>query len=124
MEVEKSLMKSQGFLKSAKVSLGADEPDACACLCYHAVFWAAVAMLAHVGIKRAKWRHDDLRKEFGLECVKHYKLCPPEFGEWIGDLYYLRSEAIYKVEKVSVKKAERALRKAEAFVQRALEVCH
>lgn len=123
MEVEKSLMKSQGFLKSAKVSLGADEPDACACLCYHAVFWATMVLLAHVGVKKVKWKHDELRQVFGLECIKRYKICPPEFGEWLKELYFLRSDAVYKLEPITEKKAERSLRKATEFVRRAMEVC-
>ncbi len=86
-------------------------------------FWATVALLAYVGIRRAKWKHDDLRQVFGLECVRRFKICPPEFGEWLGDLYHLRSEAVYKLEQVTDKKAERALRKAEIFVKHALEVC-
>lgn len=98
MEVEKSLIKSQGFLKSAKVSLGADEPDACDCLCYHAVFWTTMVLLAHVGVKKVKWKHDELRQVFGLECIKRYKICPPEFGEWLKELYFLRSDAVYKLE--------------------------
>jgi len=122
MEVLECLAKAKGFLNGARVSLGIGETDACACLCYHAVFWAATALLAHVGVRKARWKHDELRRVFGLECVKRHRLCPPEFGEWLGDLYHLRSEAVYKLGQVSVKKAERALRKAETFVQRAAEV--
>jgi hypothetical protein len=80
-------------------------------------------MLHYVGIRKQQWKHGDLRTAFGLECVKRRKLCPPEFGEMLGDLYYLRSEAAYKLETTSLKKAERALRKTEAFVQHAKEVC-
>ncbi|MCS7265540.1 MAG: HEPN domain-containing protein [Armatimonadetes bacterium] len=123
MEVSGCLEKAKGFLKVAKVSFEVGEFDACVCLCYHAVFWAAMALLVHVGVKKARWKHDELRQAFGLECVKRYKICPPDFGEWLGDLYHLRSEAVYKLERISAKKAERALRKTEVFVQRATEVC-
>jgi len=121
--VAASVQKAKGFLSGAKAALNVGEGDSCACLCYHAVFWATVALLAYVGIGRAKWKHDDLRQVFGLECVRRFKICPPEFGEWLGDLYHLRSEAVYKLEQVTGKKAERALRKAEIFVKHALEVC-
>ena len=103
--------------------LAAEIADTCVIACYYAVFWAAIAMLHYVGIRKQQWRHGDLRTAFGLECVKRRKLCPPEFGELLGDLYYLRSEAAYKLETTSLKKAERALRKTEAFVQHAKEVC-
>lgn len=121
--VAETVRKAKGFLNGAKAALDVGEGDSCACLCYHAVFWAVVALLTYVGIRRAKWKHDDLRQVFGLECVRHFRICPPEFGEWLGDLYHLRSEAIYKLEQVTGKKAERALRKAEIFVKHALEVC-
>ena len=121
--VAESVRKAKGFLNGARVALDVGEGDSCVCLCYHAVFWAAIALLAHVGVRRAKWKHDELRQVFGLECVRRFRICPSEFGEWLGDLYHLRSEAVYKLEQVTNKKAERAFRKAEVIVRHALEVC-
>jgi uncharacterized protein (UPF0332 family) len=121
--IQGALVKSEQFLKAAKVMLAAEMTDTCVIACYYSVFWAAIAMLHYVGIRKQQWKHGDLRTAFGLECVKRRKLCPPEFGELLGDLYYLRSEAAYKLETTSLKKAERALRKTEAFVQHAKEVC-
>lgn len=123
MEVGGCLGKAKGFLNGAKASFEIGESDACVCLCYHAVFWAATALLMYVGVKKAKWKHDELRQVFGAECVKRYKICPPEFGEWLKELYFLRSDAVYKLEPITEKKAERALRKAKEFVRKATEVC-
>lgn len=117
------MAKAEQFLKSAKVTLAAEVLDACASLCYHAIFWAAIAMLHYVGVRRERWRHDELRQMFGLECVKKRELFPPEYGEWIGELYDLRNDAVYKLVSVTTKKAEHTLRKADEFVQRAKEVC-
>jgi len=64
-----------------------------------------------------------LRQVFGLECIKKRRLCPPELGEWLKELYFLRSDAVYGTELTTEKKAERALRKAMAFVQKVEEVC-
>jgi uncharacterized protein (UPF0332 family) len=44
-------------------------------------------------------------------------------GEWLKELYFLRSDAVYGTELTTEKKAERALRKAMAFVQKVEEVC-
>jgi uncharacterized protein (UPF0332 family) len=42
----------------------------------------------------------------------------------MGELYELRDDAMYTQEFVTLKAAERAVRKAEQFVQQAKEVCH
>jgi len=121
--VDESVRKAQGFLNGAKAALNVSEGDSCVCLCYHAVFWAAIGVLAFVGVRRVRWKHDELRQVFGLECIKKRRLCPPELGEWIKELYFLRSDAVYGTESMTEKKAERALRKATAFVQKVEEVC-
>ncbi len=123
MDTQEMLTKAEQFLKAARVTFAAELTDACGIACYYAVFWAAIAMLHFIGVKRRRWKHGDLREVFGLECVKRRKLCPPEMGEWIGDLYYLRSEAAYETTTLPLKKAERILRRTEAFVQHAKEVC-
>ncbi len=117
------LAKAEQFLKAAKILLAAEMSDMCAIACYYAVFWAAIAMLHYVGIRQHRWKHGDLRTAFGLECVKRRRLCPEGFGHWMGELYELRDDAMYKPDFVTVKSAERALRKAEQFVQHAKEVC-
>jgi len=124
MDVKEALEKAEQFLKAAKVTLAAEMNDICVIACYYAAFWAVIAMLHYVGIRQRKWRHGDLRTAFGLECIKRRKLCPEVFGHWMGELYELRDDAMYKPEPVTRKSAERALRKTEQFVQRAKEVCH
>ena len=123
MVVAESVRKARGFLNGAKAALDVGEGDSCACLCYHAVFWAAIGILGFVGVRRVRWKHDELRQVFGLECIKKRRLCPPELGEWLKELYFLRSDAVYGTELTTEKKAERALRKATAFVQKVEEVC-
>jgi uncharacterized protein (UPF0332 family) len=92
--VAESVRKAQGFLNGAKAALNVGEGDSCACLCYYAVFWAAIGILGFVGVRRARWKHDELRQVFGLECIKKRRLCPPELGEWLKELYFLRSDAV------------------------------
>ncbi|MFA4016298.1 MAG: hypothetical protein RUDDFDWM_001401 [Candidatus Fervidibacterota bacterium] len=86
--VAESVGKAQGFLNGAKAALNISEGDSCACLCYHAVFWAAIGILAFVRIRRVRRKHDELRQVFGLECVKKRRICPPEMGEWLKELYF------------------------------------
>ena len=123
MDVKEALEKAEQFLKAARLTSAAEMNDICAIACYYAVFWAAIAMLHYCGVKQKRWRHGDLRTAFGAECVKRRKLCPEVFGHWMGELYELRDDAMYKPEFVTTKAAERAMRKAEQFVQRAKEVC-
>ena len=121
--VAESVRKAKGFLNGAKAALNVSEGDSCACLCYHAVFWAAICVLAFVGVRRVRWKHDELRQVFGLECIKKRRMCPPELDETLNKLYDLRIDAVYKSEPVAQKKAERAFRWAEAFVKFVQEVC-
>jgi uncharacterized protein (UPF0332 family) len=123
MVVAESVRKARGFLNGAKAALNVGEGDSCACLCYHAVFWAAIGILGFVGVRRARWKHDELRQVFGLECIKKRRLCSPELGETLNKLYDLRVDAVYKSEAVAPKKAERAFRWAESFVKFVQEVC-
>jgi uncharacterized protein (UPF0332 family) len=123
MGIQGALVKSEQFLKAAKVMLAAEMTDTCVIACYYSVFWAAIAMLHYVGIRQKRWKHGDLRTAFGLECIKRRKLCPEVFGHWMGELYELRDDAMYTQEFVTLKAAERAVRKAEQFVQQAKEVC-
>jgi uncharacterized protein (UPF0332 family) len=118
------LTKAEQFLKAARILLAAEMSDICAIACYYAVFWAAIAMLHYVGVRQHRWRHGELKERFRMECVKRHKLCPEEFGRWIGELYGLRNDAMYEPEFISTKVAVRAVRKAEQFVQHAKEVCH
>ncbi|MCS7265542.1 MAG: HEPN domain-containing protein [Armatimonadetes bacterium] len=110
VDAKEALAKAEKFLKAAKVTLATELSEVCAVACYYAVFWAAIAMLHYVGIKQPRWKHGDLKEGFGMECVRRRKLCPPEFGHWIGELYELRNSAMYDSELVPIKFAERALR--------------
>lgn len=117
------LAKAEQFLQVAKVAQAMDKYDACACLSYHAVFWAAQAMLRRIGVRREKWRHDELRKIFGLECIVRRQLCPSKLGRQMKMLYELRLSAVYETELLTKRRGAFALQVAESFVQKAMEVC-
>ncbi|MFN3421638.1 MAG: HEPN domain-containing protein [Armatimonadota bacterium] len=123
MDAKAMLAKAEQFLKAARILLAAEMSDMCAIACYYAVFWAAIATLHYVGIRQHRWKHGELKERFGMECVKRLRLCPEEFGRWIGELYELRNDAMYEPEFITTKVATRAVRKAEQFVQRTKEVC-
>ncbi|MFN3420770.1 MAG: HEPN domain-containing protein [Armatimonadota bacterium] len=109
-------------MESAKVCWGNGKSAGYAVCCYAAMFWAAVAALMHVGISKRKWRHDDVRRFFGLEIVKRRHLVPERFGEWLKDAYELRNDAHYEVRELSRKEVERAVRHAQEFVTTINEV--
>ena len=123
MDVKEALNKAEQFLKAARVTLAAEMNDTCVIACYYAAFWAAIAMLHYCGVKQRRWKHGEMKERFGMECVKRRRLCPEEFGRWIGELYELRNDAMYEPEPIANKVATRAMRKAEQFFQHAKEVC-
>ncbi|MCX7967168.1 MAG: HEPN domain-containing protein [Armatimonadetes bacterium] len=116
------MVKANEFFQAAKLALSHGLLNACVQDCYYAMFWATVAMLEWTGHKRAEWSHGEIRRYFGLVLVRQWHLCPARWGEWLQEVYKLRIKAAYKPESVFKNEAQRALRYAETFVNKALEV--
>ncbi|MFN3420768.1 MAG: HEPN domain-containing protein [Armatimonadota bacterium] len=115
---EQALERAKQFLKSAEACWREEALAGCALCCYAAMFWAAIAVLMHVGLTaRKKWKHGDVWQLFGLEIVKKRQLVPERLGEWLEDAYDLRNDAQYNLEaELSRKKVERTLRHAREFI--------
>lgn len=113
---EHALERAKEFLESAEACWQADGLVGCALCCYTAMFWAAIAALMHVGVKAKKWKHDDVKRLFGLELIKKRHLTPEKFGEWLKDAYELRNDAHYGLQELSQKEVERTVRHAREFV--------
>lgn len=67
---------------------------------------------ACIGVKAKKWKHDDVKRLFGLELIKKRHLTPEKFGEWLKDAYELRNDAHYGLQELSRKEVERTVRHA------------
>lgn len=114
--------KASEFLRAAKLALSNGLLNACVQDCYYAMFWATVALLDWTGHKRTEWSHGEIRRYFGLILVRQWHLCPERWGEWLQEVYELRIKAAYKRDTVFKNEAQKAVRYAEAFVNKAQEV--
>lgn len=108
---DKGLERAKQFLKSAEACWQAEGLVGCALCCYSAMFWAAIAALMHVGVPaKKKWRHDDVKRLFGLEIIKKRHWVAERYGEWLKDAYELRNDAHYELQELSRKEVERMFR--------------
>lgn len=114
--------KSNEFLQAAKLALSQGLLNACVQDCYYAMFWATIAMLEWTGHRRTEWSHGEIRRYFGLVLVRQWHLCPDDWNKRLEIAYNLRLKAVYGKESVFKNEAERLLRYATEFVQKAKEV--
>ncbi|MCX7967355.1 MAG: hypothetical protein N3B10_02570 [Armatimonadetes bacterium] len=73
---EQALSRATDFLESAEVCWSNGKLVGCALCCYAAMFWAAIAALMHVGVRKEKWAHGDLQQQFGLYLIRKYHMLP------------------------------------------------
>ncbi len=83
---------------------------------YYAMFWAAQAALARVGIRRAEWSHPALQASFANELIRRRKQYPALLGPYFNRALQLRLDADYRLKGVSQKQATQAVRWAQEFV--------
>jgi uncharacterized protein (UPF0332 family) len=83
---------------------------------YYAMFWAAQAALARVGIQRSEWSHPALQASFVNELIRRRKLYSALLGPYFNRTLQLRLDADYRLKGVSRKQAAQAVRWAEEFI--------
>jgi uncharacterized protein (UPF0332 family) len=117
-----ALEKAQNLLAGAEACWQGQSMEGCALCCYAAMFWAAIAILEHFGIKQTEWSHGGLRNRFGLELIKRRRVLSERFGEYLGFAYRLRDKAHYGREEMSRRDVEKLLAYTRQFVQAVSEV--
>jgi uncharacterized protein (UPF0332 family) len=117
-----ALEKAQNLLAGAEACWQGQSMEGCALCCYAAMFWAAIAILEHFGIKQTEWSHGGLRNRFGLELIKRRRVLSERFGEYLGFAYRLRDKAHYGREELSRRDVEKLLAYTRQFVQAISEV--
>jgi uncharacterized protein (UPF0332 family) len=110
------------FLRGAELALENELYRVAAANAYYAMFWAAQAILRHVGIVREEWSHGGLQKTIGLELIKKRALLAPQLGKWFTDAYMLRCDAHYDPNGIGIKETRRMVRHAVEFITRTEEV--
>ena len=92
--------------------------NACANRAYYAMFQAAVAALANVGItsKTETLDHGWVQGMFARELTRRRKMFPG-MGSYLNDVRLVLNIADYEQEKVNRRRASQALRVAKAMVE-------
>jgi uncharacterized protein (UPF0332 family) len=117
-----AMERAREFLRVAEISLEQGFYNACASNAYYAMFWAAIAALAHQGSKQTEWSHGGLREIFSRELIVKRRIYPAKFGEWLKVAYKLRDSAHYSLEGAGTKETRRIFQHALEFVKTVEEV--
>ncbi len=110
------------FLKGSELALDNELCRPAVANAYYAMFWAARAVLKHIGITREEWSHGGLQHAFGAEIVNKRSLLPRHAGQWLHTGYDLRRKANYNLEGVGAKESRRMVHHASDFVATIAEV--
>src|SRR5713101_8760803 len=110
------LDRAREALEAAKACLERSLSHSAASRAYYAIFWAAQAALARVGIRRAEWSHPALQASFVNELIRRRKRYPALLGPYLNRTLQLRLDADYRLNGVSQKQSTQAVRWAREFV--------
>ncbi len=108
--------RAREALEAAQVCLDRNLFHSAASRVYYAMFWAAQAALARVGVVRSEWSHPALQASFVNELIRRRKLYPALFGQHFNRALQLRLDADYRPKGISQNQATRAVRWAHEFV--------
>jgi uncharacterized protein (UPF0332 family) len=114
--------RAEEFLKVAQRCLEEGWYNSAVSRAYYAMFQAARAALAAVGIHRPWWRHGSLQATFSTELVQCRKLYSAFFVRDLAEAMTLRHSADYSDSQVCPRRATRVVRTAAEFVSRVKEV--
>ncbi len=109
--------KARANLSAAQLCYDNDLFDASANRAYYAAFQAAVAALAHKGIKRKdRLDHEWVQAQFNGRLIRRDKLFPGKIRSYLPDIQAIRNIADYRNDSVSKKETARQLAKAKEFI--------
>jgi len=107
------LTKAKENLTAAQLCFENGLYNACANRTYYAAMQAAIAALAHKGIRRDKIDHAQVRADFSGELIKRRKIYPSKLKSMLYEMQIARNQADYSSEPVSRKIASRRLAKLQ-----------
>jgi uncharacterized protein (UPF0332 family) len=111
-----SVDRAREALEAAEVCLERNLSHSATSRAYYAMFWAAQAALARVGIQRSEWSHPALQASFVNELIRRRKRYPALLGPYFNRALQLRLDADYRLKGVSLKQANQAVHWAQEFV--------
>lgn len=114
------LEQAQESLAGAKSELANRRNNNCANRAYYGCFQAGIRTLMEAGIRPPKatgrWGHEFVQARFTGDLINRRKLYAPDVRGVLEQNFRLRGTADYGIDHVPEVQAERAVRRAEAFV--------
>ena len=101
------LAKAKENLIAATVCFEADLFNACANRAYYAALQAAVAAIAHAGIRSNRIDHGRVQADFSGELIQRRKSYPSKFKSYLSNMQFIRDKDDYTENSVSKEIAER-----------------
>jgi len=101
------LNKAEENLTAAKVCFDNGLFNACANRAYYAALHAAIAALAHRGIRRDKIDHGQVQADFSNELINRRKIYPSEMKSYLPDMQMIRNMADYSGDNITQQRAGR-----------------
>ena len=114
MTPEDALAKALRARASAQLLIEAGDLVGAVNRAYYAMFYAAHAALAHIGIKAPSAKHGTLVSRFGQHLVKTRRV-PDDHGRWLNEALELRSTGDYGDDSPEPNEAEEILARADVF---------
>ena len=115
--------RARESLQGAKLCLDAGLVNSAASRAFYAMFQSAQVALASVGVSRSTWSHPSLQAALTTELIHRRKLLSAQLRDYLSSGLAVRHAADYGRTGISLKVAERIVRRAAEFV-RAMEVVH
>ena len=103
-----SLDRAREALEAAQACLDKNLFLSATSRAYYAMFWAAQAALARVGIRRSEWSHPALQASFVNDLIRRRKRYSALLGPYFHRTLQLRLDADYRLKGVSQKQAAQA----------------
>ena len=110
------IARAREAAEAAQICFERKLPHSATSRAYYAMFWAAQAALAGVGVRRTEWSHTALLASFASDLIRRRKVYPAVLGQHFNRAMQLRLDADYRLAGVSLNQAAKVVRWAEQFV--------
>jgi uncharacterized protein (UPF0332 family) len=111
------LARSIESLKAAELCLRENLVNSVVSRAYYAMFQAAQVVLEAGGLVCSEWSHKALHASFNQELIDRRKLYPRELRDYLTSALTLRQAADYDEAGISMRIAQRQIRRAVTFDQ-------
>lgn len=109
--------KAKGSMTAAQICFDNGLNSSAVNRAYYAAFQAAVAALAHKGIRKDRLDHKWVQAEFNANLIRKTKHFPSKFRAYLGDMQAVRNMADYDMEEIGARAASKQLAKAKEMVE-------